>query len=61
MDPDANLAEQKEIRERITLCQHGTGCNCVHDADRLAELGDALDDWIAGGGYLPNRWLRQRG
>lgn len=57
MDPDANLKEQLEIARRIQedwdtderLPDPG-------DAQRLAELVIALDEWRRKGGFLPQRW-----
>jgi len=67
MDPNANLDEQLAIvkavnaifdrartsdgmfteQQRIDLARH---------AVRLAELVEALDHWITGGGFPPARW-----
>lgn len=64
MDPDANLKEQREIatrmlrridREILTLDErdgHET------DSERLAELAQALDEWLTKGGFLPAAWQR---
>ena len=35
--------------------------NLLIDASRLAELAQALDGWISGGGYLPSAWAASRG
>lgn len=53
MDPDANLEEQLRIAERIT---NDLGIDYA-DADRLAELVLALNEWIKGGGFLPKQWV----
>lgn len=51
MDPNDNLSEQLALAE---LIQRG---NCSEeDYDRLAELVLALDEWIRGGGFLPDVW-----
>ncbi len=55
MDPNANLNEQRRIRERIL---NGSAINVESDAIRLAELSEALDEWIKGGGFLPAAWKR---
>lgn len=54
MDPNANLEEQINISNRII---NGTGdMDDMDDAERLAELVLALDEWIERGGFLPRRW-----
>lgn len=71
MDPNANLEEQLTIVERINACRDhaneqtgehqgfdGEPCQCVDDAERLAELVEALDGWIRRGGFLPDAWRK---
>lgn len=65
MDPNANLEEQRRIVARIfTLADSeffGTRENrklLAQDAERLAELAEALDVWISRGGFLPAAWQR---
>jgi len=53
MDPDANLKEQREISERIL---DGTKHDTGYDAVRLAELVQALDEWLSKGGFPPHAW-----
>lgn len=53
MDPNANLDEQHEIIARMFAGAERDG-----DALRLAELSQALDEWIGGGGFLPKAWVR---
>ena len=58
MDPNANLEEQRRI---ITSMQDGTSKDPVEwaqDSQRLAELVQALDEWISKGGALPKAWSR---
>ena len=52
MDPNANLAEQRRI---LALPSDET---TREDLARLAELAGALDEWISGGGFLPDAWQR---
>ena len=52
MDPDKNLEEQIELAKKIL---YASGDH-VLDADRLAELVLALNDWIQLNGVLPNKW-----
>ena len=53
MDPNANLLEQLQIAHRII-----TGRMQYGDEDRLAELVEALDEWLEKGGFFPVRWTR---
>ncbi len=63
MDPDANLEEQ--LRLATSLLDVGDieldEADMVDTATvlRLAELVQALDEWIAGGGFLPKAWQRR--
>jgi hypothetical protein len=54
MDPNANLAEQLQIAK---LLLDDNPSNAVA-AIRLAELVEALNDWIKGGGFLPDAWRK---
>lgn len=67
MDPDANLREQRELAraiiERFDRVDEHTGRYSdldmegqISDAERLAELIQALDEWITKGGFLPKDW-----
>jgi len=65
MDPNANLREQRELVEQINTllnAAHGKRLTGTQEQDiilhsaRLAELVEALDQWIAGGGFLPDSW-----
>lgn len=51
MDPNANLAEQRRILARFNADEAS-----LADAERLAELVAALDEWISRGGFLPAEW-----
>ena len=53
MDPNANLAEQRRISSRLITV---TGADRLAALERLADLSDALDEWISGGGFLPDAW-----
>jgi hypothetical protein len=57
MDPNETLAEIREI-----LLNGGIGGrNLVKSYDngnRLAELVEALDNWISRGGFLPDAWAK---
>lgn len=49
MDPDANLAEMRQLA-KSDLSEFN------EDIHRLAELVLALDEWILRGGFLPKAW-----
>lgn len=53
MDPDANWAEQEEIRARLKIKRANRG-----DKDRLRELEEALNTWIRNGGFKPDAWSK---
>lgn len=60
MDPNACL---KEIRYLVTKSRLATGETFAatltpDEADRLVDLIDGLDKWIAGGGFLPAAWAK---
>jgi hypothetical protein len=56
MDPNSNLRDQLNIARSVLAVkgEHSYG------AVRLAELVEALDDWITRGGFLPERWRESR-
>jgi hypothetical protein len=51
MDPNANLREQLAIATRVSEGSARPG-----DLARLAELVLDMNDWLAGGGFLPANW-----
>jgi len=55
MDPDENLAEQRRLAAEFLEPDSE-----LLDIHRLAELVIALDEWIAGGGFLPAAWQKGR-
>lgn len=66
MDPTANLKEQVEVA--LDIVRTWDDCNAdgtltremqehvADQANRLAELVIALDEWIKRGGFLPAAW-----
>lgn len=65
MDPNANLDEQLRLVRRIQElgALAAVGAISVLEqselqaaSERLADLVEALDHWITGGGFLPRRW-----
>lgn len=69
MDPNANLKEQREVCDFIMHVWDNASDDgsftpdqekdLVHAAYRLAELVQALDQWITGRGFLPVAWSRR--
>jgi hypothetical protein len=53
MDPDANLKEMLELADQTLMAERAD-----RSAMRLAELVEAMDDWLRGGGCLPEHWRR---
>jgi hypothetical protein len=64
MDPDANIAEQLRLVETINELDGAMGIENMRELEtaafRLAELVDALDGWLVGGGAKPTRWTHQK-
>jgi hypothetical protein len=68
VDPNANLREQRECAKGLNSLRDGVaddGRYTVAElaaiggyAMRLAELVEALDEWIKSGGFLPEDWQR---
>lgn len=55
MDPNAALAELRGLYADLL--------DTEEDDDhvmRIAELTQALDQWLTGGGFLPNEWQKNR-
>ena len=69
MDPNANLAELRELCAALLRSYHADepsdkafdAVEWITDAARALELLQALDAWIAKGGFLPARWQVDRG
>lgn len=64
MDPDANLKEQREQAAILLSLPADDLGNYTQEEQsrayfaslRLAELVQALDQWITRGGFLPQAW-----
>lgn len=61
MDPNENLSRQRGIVSDITELRELGEAHVPYGqvavlAYELAELVSALDEWLAKGGFLPNRW-----
>lgn len=51
MDPDATLAEIRQLNEKAKQAPLG-----IEDTDQLSILIEALDEWLTKGGFLPTEW-----
>lgn len=67
MDPNANLEEMLKLAQTITERADGDNeiaddkdaiVDQLVDAERLAELVQAMNEWITKGGFLPSAWKR---
>lgn len=56
MDPNANLEEMRRLAGKLLADEFEIDSA---DAERLAELVQALDAWISKGGFLPRDWQRE--
>ncbi len=56
MDPNANLAEQRRLV--VAILADDSASDLPEKAQRLAELAQALDEWLSNGGFLPYSWVR---
>lgn len=55
MDPNATLAECRSIAARLTM-RVISESERLADGYRLAELMEALDNWLTASGFLPDAW-----
>lgn len=58
MDPDANLKEQLEIAAILNQFRDADEPPPEDQVWRLAELVEALNEWILKGGALPKSWSK---
>lgn len=56
MDPDQNLKDQLRLAARIIAASDKQRKPSPEDAYRLAELVEALNEWICKGGFPPKAW-----
>lgn len=59
-NPDAVLAAQLKIAQRIINRGKEAAVTPDHDAIKLAELVVELHTWIRNGGFLPETWDKKR-
>ncbi len=61
MDPNACLEELLRLAESTLNDYEGEGSDVPRaDVARTAELIEALNEWIKGGGFLPTAWTAPR-
>lgn len=59
MDPDECL---RELREQLAVWRETTSMTeRIVATEKIAELFEALDDWMSKDGFLPIQWQRFRG
>lgn len=67
MDPNAALEELRKLTRNLekpaTVIVLDNGAQYLSEIDheavanRIAELFDALDNWLVSGGFLPTAWV----
>lgn len=60
MDPDANLEEQRELLKKMRDWDGKFGQDLIEWGQRLADLVEALDDWMSKGGFPPKAWKHDK-
>jgi hypothetical protein len=62
MDPDSNLRDQRAVRARLLAAfdaadpETGEWHPDLDDVYQLAELSEALDNWLSRDGAVPGAW-----
>ena len=60
MDPNANLKELRQLCDSMSKAELADQQYSQDDMARVLDLLTALDQWIAGGGFLPDAWQYRR-
>ena len=60
MDPDETLKRIRALAARIIAVADKDDEDMSSEGLELAELVQALDTWIASGGFLPRAWENRR-
>ena len=55
MDPDQALQDGRRAAASVLQAVDGNG-DLIESAERLAEAFQALDGWLASGGFKPQAW-----
>jgi hypothetical protein len=58
MDPNATLRDIREMIESLAMSQSTD--NLLDLGEELASAFEQLDNWLTGGGFLPDEWIRVR-
>lgn len=56
MDPNETLRRLRGLTERVHCGEVMSDDEIENVMEELAELVDALDEWITKGGFLPKAW-----
>lgn len=60
-NPNTALIVQRSLCEQLNAALAANNANEVAKlTPQLIGITEALDDWLMGGGYLPDDWLRRR-
>jgi hypothetical protein len=58
MDPNATLQQIRQLTAGLLNPKAKLKNGWAADARELAELVDALDQWLSSGGFLPSSWVK---
>jgi len=56
MDPDATLKQLRALVRDVQDQEEEEFPDLTEQAEEFAELFEALDDWLKGGGFKPRAW-----
>jgi hypothetical protein len=56
MDPDKTLDEIRQAVRRLTTPTGEVTFQALDDVRALVDNIEALDEWLTGGGFLPDEW-----
>ena len=59
MDPNASLEEIRRLIFLVRTHEVLMPAEASDALDRITDLFKALDEWIVGGGFLPEAWQRK--
>lgn len=60
MDPNEALRQLRDALRRLRYADSHTDEQNTVDYEVVAEYAQALDEWLSKGGFLPERWARNR-
>lgn len=61
MDPNSDLKKMLKLAAKMLRDHEDEDLEGIDrdDANRLAEMVEALDGWLSKGGFLPGKWERK--